>query len=397
MSIPGAAIARESFTLGVEEEYQLVEPETGELRSSGGVVRAGDRSGVVEGEVQDAMLEIGTPVCTNAGEVMERLRERRFQAGAAAAAEDLEIMAAGIHPFSGWKGKELTDADRPRMLKDLFRQILRQEHICGMHVHVAVPEELDRLVLLDAVRAYTPHLLALSCSSPFHAGEDTGYDSFRTVTWRRFPTTGVPPTFTSAEEFRGFMEILLKAGTIPDERTVYWSTRPSPRYPTIELRMCDVCPRISDAVAIAALGRAVVVAAAEGRLEPTGSSLSPSLQDVVLRENEWLTARDGLEANIVAPERSACSIPIRDAIHELLAAVGPIADSLGDGDALRGVGTILERGNGAERMRARHETAGSLRDLVQWTVEETRSGAGMDRRAERRNESIAANRTREGE
>jgi glutamate---cysteine ligase / carboxylate-amine ligase len=375
---------REQFTIGVEEEYQLVDPESGELRSRGGQVRQGDRSGKVEGEVHDTMLEIGTPICRSASEVAARLRERRFQAAAAAASEDLEIMAAGTHPFSGWKAQTLTDAERPRLLREQFRQVLRQEHIWGMHVHVAVPESIDRATLMNTVRAYTPHLLALSCSSPFHAGEDTGFASFRAVAWRRFPFAGAPPSFASEDEYRGFLDMLVEAGTIPDRRTVYWSVRPSSRYPTLELRMCDVCPRLGDAVAIAALCRAMVVAAAEERLEPIGNSLSPSLQDVIINENEWLAARDGLDAELIAPEASGRRMPVRDTISRLLELVGPVLDSMGDGEALEGIRTILERGNAAERMRARFEEEPDLPALVDWTVQETRAGTGMDRRQQRR-------------
>ncbi len=371
---------RERFTLGVEEEYQLVDPQTRELRSGGRHVLATDRTGELTGEMQDTMVEIGTPVCRAADELEERLRERRFQAGAAAAAMDLEMLAIGTHPFSGWKEQELTRTPRSLMLRERFRHLVRLDHICGMHVHVAVPEQLDRIALMDVVRAYTPHLLALSCSSPYHAGEETGFDSYRTVAWRRFPLSGASPRFGCESAHRAFMDVLLRSGMIPDERTVYWSVRPSPRYPTIEVRVCDVCPNLGDAVAIAALTRALVVAAAEDRLQPPGSSLEPALQDVVLRENEWVAARDGLDAVLVAPERINAQAPVRDAIRQLLETVGPIAESLGDTAALQGIARILEEGNGADRMRRQHAAGGDLRRVVAWAVAETRAGAGMDRR-----------------
>src|SRR5690606_13103350 len=149
----------------------------------------------VDGEVQDSMLEIGTPVCRSAEEVAERLRERRFQASAAAASEDLEIVAAGTHPFSSWRAQVLSDGSRPRMLAGLFRQLLQRQSIWGMHVHVAIPEHLDRAQIMNTVRTFGPHLLALSCSSPFDSGSDTGYGSYRTVAWRGFPFVGVPPYF----------------------------------------------------------------------------------------------------------------------------------------------------------------------------------------------------------
>jgi glutamate---cysteine ligase / carboxylate-amine ligase len=380
----GNGTMRELFTLGVEEEYQLVDPSTREMVSRASAVLRADRSGAVEGEAQETMLEIGTPASHDAEEVAEALRQRRFQAGAAAGAEDLEILAAGAHPFSGWKHQEASAAERPKMLMGLFRQILRQEHIFGMHVHVAVPEEFDRVVLMRRVRAYAPHLIALSSSSPFLLGEDTGFSSFRVVSWRRFPFAGVPPGFRDSDEYQSFMDVLIRGGAIPDPRTVYWSLRPSPRYTTLELRMCDVCPRISDAVALAALARAMVVAAAEDRLPTLVSSLSPPLQDEVLGENEWMAARDGLEAHLIAPDEESGSLALRDGIARLLEVVRPIAESLGDGEALQGIERIVREGSAATRMRAVYERERNLQSVVDWLLQETRAGTGIDRRQESR-------------
>jgi glutamate---cysteine ligase / carboxylate-amine ligase len=374
---------RELFTLGVEEEYQLVDPSTLELAGRATEVLAADLSGAVEGEAHETMLEIGTPASRSADEVAEALRQRRFQAGAAAAAEDLEIVAVAAHPFSRHEHAE-SEAERPRMLRQLFRRIMRQEHISGMHVHVAVPDGIDRALVMDRLRPYSPHLIALSASSPFLLGEDTGFCSFRTISWRRFPFTGVPPRFRSEAEYDAFMGTLIGSGAIPDARTVYWSLRPSPRYPTVELRMCDICPRMEDAVSIAALIRCMVVAAAEDRLEAIGPSLAAPLQDEMLRMNEWIGARDGLHASLIAPGEAGDRLPMTDAVTRLVDAMLPIAESLGDGVAVERVGEILARGNGADRMRELHARTGSLLDVVDWLVQETRAGSGIDRRRESR-------------
>lgn len=378
---------RELFTLGVEEEYLLVDPATGELRSAGAGVLETDRSGEVIGEAQETLVEIGTPVCHDGAELMERLRERRFQAGAAAAAADLDLLALGTHPISGWKGHELAKSERSAMLQERFRHIVRLDHICGMHVHVAVPDSFDRIAVMNRLRAWTPHLLALAASSPFHAGEDTGYASIRTMMWRRYPLSGVPPHFASQEEHRRFMDTLLRSGMIPDERTVYWSIRPSPRYPTIELRVCDVCPSIGDAVAIAVLARSLVIAAAEERLPDPAAALPDSLHDVILRENEWTAARDGLDAELVAPDRADVRVSIRSSLDELLERVAPIAASVGDADALQGIGTILARGTAADRLRDLYDRHRDLLPVTRWAVEETRASIGMDRRAARRDDA----------
>jgi carboxylate-amine ligase len=203
------------------------------------------------------------------------------------------------------------------------------------------------------------------------------------ILWRGFPFAGVPPRFESSVEYQDFVDLLLRSGAIPDAKTVYWSVRPSSRYQTLELRMCDVCPRLSDAVAITALARALVVAASQKVLEPIGTSLSESLQDELLTENEWIAARDGLDANLIAPESSGGCLPIRRAISDLLRTVGPIADAFGDDEALGGVEKILDGGNAADRMRARLAT-GDIRAVVQYLVSETSAGTGIDRRTESR-------------
>ncbi|HEX6135845.1 MAG TPA: YbdK family carboxylate-amine ligase [Longimicrobiales bacterium] len=387
MKRSGDAALRQQYTVGVEEEYQLVSPETGELRSHGRAVRDADQTGAVGGEVKDTMLEIGTPVCRDAAELAARIGERRFQASAAAASEDLEILAAGVHPFSRPDVAGITQESRPLMLIALFREALRQHSIWGMHVHVAVPPHRDRVTLMNTVRSFGPHLLALSCSSPFHLGVDTGYASFRTLVWRGFPFVGVPPRFESAAEYRAYVDLLLQVGTIPDERTLYWSVRPSARYPTLELRMCDACPRLDEAVSIAALARAVVAGSAEGLIEPIGSSLGTSLQDEILRENEWIAARDGLDATLIAPERPGRGVPVRDAIGELLEAIRPVAERLGDADQVAAVRTIVERGNAADRMRRRRAGGDSMQAIAAWLVAETRAGTGIDRRARHRETS----------
>lgn len=372
------------FTVGVEEEYQLVDPVTRELRAGASGVRGTDRTGVIAGEVQDSMLEVGTPPAASLAEVEAALRERRFQASSAAAAEDLEIFAAGIHPFSPWQEQSLSREQRPRQLLRVFGQLLRQQNISGMHIHVGIPDHLDRARIMNVVRGYTPHLLALSCSSPFSLGNDTGFRSFRPLIWRGFPFTGAPPSFESDDEYRRFVQLLQRGGMLMDERTLYWSVRPSARYRTLEIRICDTCPRLGDAVAVTALARSLVVAAAHDGLEPVASSLSPSLQENLLGANEWVAARDGLEAEITIPESGDDRVALRPAIAKLVERLRPIAAELGDEEALGGIFKILDRGNAADEMRRLCAAGAAPRDVVAWLVEETRAGTGLDRRKQSR-------------
>lgn len=380
--MPRADVA--DFTVGVEEEYQLVSPRTGELRSRAPDVLATDWSGEIHPECQQTMLEIGTPICASAAELTREIRRLRLQAASAAAAEELHSLAAGIHPFSRWEAQRSTAGERYRRLAERYGRVIRTGHIFGMHVHVALPEGVDRVAVMNRVRGYVPHLLALSASSPIYEGTDTGYASYRTILGQRFPHTGPPPRFPSDDAHRRFVELLVGTGAIESADTLYWSIRPHPRYPTLEFRVTDACPRADDAVAIATLVRALTAAAADGSLPDGGSAFSESVSDALLAHNEWEAARYGLEAMRVDPAVDGGCEPLRDSVLRLRDRLGPTAESLGDGDALAGVEAILARGNGAVRIRNVFRARGSLPAVVEWLVEESNLGTGLDRRRAQR-------------
>ncbi|HEV2148093.1 MAG TPA: YbdK family carboxylate-amine ligase [Longimicrobiaceae bacterium] len=372
------------FTVGVEEEYQLVSPETGGLISRARDVLELDWSAELHPENQQTMLEIGTHVCRSAAEVDRELRRLRLQVASTAAAADLRMVAAGIHPFSRWEAQERTRGERYERILERYGRVIRTEHIFGMHVHVAVPPGHDRARLMNGVRGYIPHLLALAASSPVYEGEDTGYASYRTIIAHRLPHTGPPPCFPSDDRFREFVGFLMETGAIEDEYTLYWSIRPHPEYPTLEFRMTDVCPRVEDAVAIAALVRALVATAAEGKLPLPGAACSESATDELLAHNEWEAARYGLDATHVDPALPGGKETLRDGIHRLLERVGPTAERLGDAEALAGIEALLARGNGAERIRAMLPECEGLAGVVQWLARESVLGVGLDRRRSQR-------------
>lgn len=375
------------YTVGVEEEYQLIDPQTGELRSRADEVLHLDWSDEIRQELQKTMVEIGTTVCEDTKAVGRELRRLRFQVGGAAAAEGLDILAAGLHPFSHWEGHQMSEGERPEMIRERFGRIGRDEHLFGMHIHVAVPDDSDRNQVMERVRPYTPHLLALSCSSPFFEGEDSGFASFRTIIWRRLPLSGAPPHFRDAAEYERFIDLLLRTGAVPDRKTLYWGVRLSPKYPTIEFRSPDVCPRIDDAVAIAALARMLIVAAVEDTLPPphTGG-FNPALLDAIIDTNRWLAARYGMDAELIDAELDR-GVPVRDAVRSLVDRFGPRARELGDGDSLDALEALLRRGNSAEQMRQRVAGGSDMRGLVDWLAGETALGTGLDRRNEQRIET----------
>lgn len=372
------------FTIGVEEEYQLVSPEGGGLISRAEDVLALDWSTDLHPESQQTMLEIGTRICPSAEAVGHDLRRLRMQVASAAAAAELRMVAAGIHPFSRWESQRRTRGERYRRLEERFGRVIRTEHIFGMHVHVAVPEGEDRVRLMRLVRPYLPHLLALSASSPVYEGEDTGYASYRTIIAGRLPFSGPPPAFASDGEYRRFTRLLVDGGAIEDPSMLYWTVRPHGRYPTLEFRGMDACPRVDDAVALAALVRALVAAAVEGALPERQEALGGSAADALLAQNEWAAARFGLDADHVDADRPGGRAPLRELIRRLLDAVAPTAERLGDGDALGGVEAILSRGTGADRIRRVLPSCDGPAGLVAWLAGESLLGVGMDRRREQR-------------
>lgn len=373
------------FTLGVEEEYQLVDPETGELRSGAAAVLAADWCGDLKQEIHLSQVEIGTEVCSSAAQVADELARLRLQAATAAAAEGFAIMAAALHPFGRWEEQYPSPGERYDRIRELFGRIVRSEHIFGMHIHVGVPEGVERAPILSRTRWFLPHLLALSASSPVYEGEDTGFASYRTVLVRRLAHSGPPPEFRSDAEYRRFLRVLAKGGALEDEFTIYWSIRLHPEYPTVEFRGTDVCPRLEDAAAIAAFTRALVASAIVGRLPvPPGTSLPVTTRDALLSANEWVVARYGLDAVLVAPERQDAREPIRDSIRRVRDAVAPEAERLGDGAALQRLERILTEGNGAQRIRDRRAAGYSAAELVGALVADTMMGTGLDRRRDGR-------------
>ncbi|HEX6940041.1 MAG TPA: YbdK family carboxylate-amine ligase [Longimicrobiales bacterium] len=374
----------DEFTIGVEEEYQLIDAETGALCSRAREVLVADWTAEIRPELQETTLEVGSRVCCSAAALDRELRRLRFQAATTAAALGLEVAAAGVHPFSRWEEHCLAEGERYRAIAERYGRVAHDEHNFGMHVHVGVPPSHDRIRLQNVVRHYVPHLIALAASSPFYEGADTGYATFRMVLWRRWPNAGVPPRLDSEREYGALLDLLLTTGAIGDKRNHYWSVRPHAVYPTLEIRVTDVCPRVDDAVALAALVRALVVAAAEGRMREPAPAIPDGTLTTILAVNEWRAMRFGLDGWLVDPTAADGRRSVRAAILDLVERVAPVAEHLGDGGMADAVAALLERGNGADRMRRVHAATGGLRSVVDWVVAETSLGTGLDRRRAQR-------------
>lgn len=378
---------RDEYTIGVEEEYQLIDADTAALRSRATDVLATDWSDELRAELHENTVEIGTPICRGWSEVRDQLGRQRFQTATAAAAEGLEIAAAGLHPFSRWEGHRIHAKARYAAIAERHDRVARQVQIFGMHIHVGVPDRVARLPLMDAVKVFCPHLLALSASSPFMEGEDTGFASYRSILWRQFPYMGIPPHFEDDAEYERYLDLLLKGGSIADRGSLYWSIRPHATYPTVEFRSPDVCPRADDAATLAELVRLVVVGVAEFGVTIPGGEQGDLAHDTwreVLTENEWLAGRYGMEAKLVSPVARAGQVGVRTAVRTLLDRLSPVAEELGVVDTLGRVEELLDRGNGADRMRRVYQEHESYQEVVEWLVRETRLGTGTDRRRKQR-------------
>jgi carboxylate-amine ligase len=375
------------FTVGVEEEYQLVDAATGALRSRARYVISGDWAGELKPEMQEHTIEVGTGVWRGSHGVRDDLARLRFMAAVAAEAEGMRIVAAGAHPFSPAGGHPFSDGPVYQELREKYRALADEQAIFGMHVHVGVPEWMDRVRVANVARLYLPYLLALTASSPWYGGADTGYASYRSLIWRRWPRSGPPPRLEGAEEMEKLLDWLRETGCIDGPGRVYWDLRPHHKYPTVEFRVTDVTPRLEDAVAAAALARAIVAGVVDGTLVEPDHSLP--MTQALLGENAWRASRDGTEAEFVdlwSPRPRTETA--REAIGRLADRLSAHAERLGDGEDLAHVAELLERGCAAHAIRRKAaEVHNDPAALVRWIADETVLGVGLDRRTSQRAEN----------
>lgn len=371
----------QDFTVGVEEEYQLLDAVTGALRSRARYLIAGDWADALKAEMQEHTVEVETGVCEATACIREDLARLRFTAAVAAEAQGLRIAAAGTHPASPAEGHGFNPAPVYQELRQEYRRLAESQAIFGMHVHVGVPRGTDRARVSNIVRLHLPLLLALTASSPYFEGRDTGHASYRSVLWRRWPRTGAPPRFRDDAEYAALVRWLVQAGRIDGPGRIYWDLRPHHLYPTVEVRIADCTPRLEDAVAAAALTRVLVAGAVEGVLGDT--PLPDPLVHTLLSDNAWRASRYGRGAELADLESaSPRTVTAAECILRLAERLAPVADALGEGGELARLPELLAREGAADAIRRRaRETEGDLGRVALWLADETVVGAGMDRRA----------------
>ncbi|HNF64351.1 carboxylate-amine ligase [Plasticicumulans sp.] len=340
------------FTLGIEEEYFLVERASRDLARElpPGLLdacnrRLGDR---VTPEFLRGQIEVGTRTCTSLAEARADLAELRTTLAEVAAQHGCAPIAASTHPFARWHDQQPTDRARYRAIAEDLQGVGRRLLICGMHVHVGLPDDDLRIDLMGQFAYFLPHLLALSTSSPFWRGEDTGLCSYRVSVFNEMPRTGLPPAFASWGEYARHVRVLVGAGLIEDATKLWWDLRPSARFPTLEMRITDVCPRLDDALALAALTRCLLRRLWRLRRDNQRWRV---YKRMLIDENRWRAQRYGLAEGLVDFGRG-CIVPFPELLAELQALVAEDAAHFGCEAEIRHLGTILERGTGADRQRA---------------------------------------------
>ncbi|MDH3587842.1 MAG: carboxylate-amine ligase [Gammaproteobacteria bacterium] len=374
------ALKEPPFTIGIEEEYLLVDQQTRDLATDPPaelMQECEDRlSGQVAPEFLRAQIEIGTRVCSTIAEARTDLTRLRRTIADVANQYGLAPIAASTHPFARWHEQKYTDKDRYRDLNRDMQASARRLLICGMHVHMGIDDDDLRVDMLDQLAYFLPHLLALSCSSPFWAGENTGLQSYRLTVFDGLPRTRLPAYFTSYAEYQRHVQILIDAGLLQDASKIWWDLRPSSRYPTVEMRITDVCTRADDSITVAAL--TVCLARMLFRLRAKNQRWRV-YKKMLLQENRWRAMRYGCDEGLVDFGKAQV-IPYEELLDELLDMTREDAEFFDCVDAVNGAREIVKRGNSARQQVQVYErsiAAGksreeALRDVVDLLIKETR-------------------------
>jgi carboxylate-amine ligase len=364
---------RPSFSLGIEEEYQTVDPETRDLRShiatemlAEGKLRLEER---VKAEMHQSVIEVGTRVCKNIQEAQEDLFDLRRNMIGLAEKHGLVLVAGATHPFADWRVQEIYPDPRYAQVVEDLQLVARANLIFGLHVHVGIEDREAAIRIMNSLRYFLPHILALSTNSPFWLGMETGYKSYRAKVFENFPRTNLPDSFSSYSEFENYVNLLIKTNSIDNAKKIWWDVRPHPFFDTIEVRICDIPLKAQETVAIAAL-----IQATARKLWDLHSRNQDFRQysRALLMENKFRAVRYGLDGKMIDFGKQI-EVPARDLIAEYLAFVDDTLDELGSRNEIGYIRTMLEQGSGADRQLKVFRETGSLRAVVDYMASETKA------------------------
>lgn len=355
------AINYKHFTLGIEEEYMIIDPVTKELKShEQKIVTEGQKiiRDKVKAEMHQAVVEVGTDICQNIEEAYKDISTLRRTIKTIAGELDLSIAASGTHPFSHWQSQLITDHARYNQLIDELQEAARSNLIFGLHVHVGMENRDMAMHIANSARYFLPHVYALSTNSPFWEGRKTGYKSFRTKVFDKFPRTGLPEYFETVENYDRFVNLLIKTNCIDNAKKIWWDLRVHPFFNTVEFRICDIPMTVDETIAIAALFQAICAKLYKLRSQNMNFIIYPR---PLINENKWRASRYGIDGTLIDFGKEA-EVNTRALIYELLDFVDDVVDALGSRQSVNYVRRMLEAGTGADRQLLVYEKSGQ--DLV---------------------------------
>ena len=367
---------RPSFTLGIEEEFQVIDPETRELRShvaemfAKGETRLKDQ---IKREMHQSVVEVGTPVCENIQQARYEVTRLRSEIIRLGKENGVGIAAAGTHPFTHWSEVSITATPRYEQLIHDLQMVARANLVFGLHVHVAVEDNETRIHIMNAVRYFLPHVFALSVNSPFWCGRNTGWHSYRAKVFERFPRTGIPDYFGSWGEYDDFLRLLVETGCVDNGKKIWWDVRPHPFFPTLEYRICDIPMRVDETICLAALFQALTVKLWKLYSGNMGWRL---YRRSLINENKNRAARWGLDGKLIDFGKRE-EVPTQALMVELLEFVDDVLDEVGSRKEAYYVGNIVQHRPGAARQLEVYEKTGSLPAVVDYIIQETALGVPL--------------------
>ena len=362
-----------SLTVGIEEEYQIIDPVTRDLTPGFDALVTSEHAELAEvkAELHQCQVEIGTKVCHSIAELRRELTTLRALVIKAAAQHGLTIASAGTHPFSNWMNQEMTPKERYLGVKAELQDLAHRLLIFGTHVHVGIEDNEFRIDCLNAARYVLPHVLCLSTSSPFWFGRNTGLHSYRSIVFKNFPRTGVPRILQGWGDYADLVETLTGTNSIPDGSKIWWDVRPHHLYPTLEFRICDVNTRVDEAICVAAILQAVV--AKMWKLRRDNLTFRVYAQDLI-EENKWRAVRWGLSGKLIDFGKKT-EMPAPVLIRELVEwFLDDVLDELGTRKEVEYAFKILQEGSSAQRQLATYARTGDLRAVVDQLIRETAEG-----------------------
>jgi len=363
-----------TFTIGIEEEYQTVDPVSRDLRShihaeiiEKGKLLLQER---VKAEMHQSVVEVGTSVCCNIKEAKAEVKKLRHDMITLARENGLRLASAATHPFADWRAQEIYPDERYKNIVEDMQLVARANLIFGLHVHIGVEDRETAIHMMNHARYFVPHILALSTNSPFWLGMNTGLKSYRCKVFDKFPRTNIPDYFPSWGEYENFVKLLIKTGCIDNAKKIWWDIRPHPFFNTIEFRICDIPLRVDETMALAALIQATVAKLYKLYAANQGFRL---YRRALIMENKWRAARYGLNGKLIDFGKQE-QVPVRDLILEYLDFVDDVVGELGSREEIDYVHKILETGSGADRQLRVYQETGDLKKVVDFIIEETAVG-----------------------